>query len=68
MAANGHLKVKHDIVGQQPGNAVARTTAAATRLVVESEETQIGAARVKNLNTALLLITEATFVGLGGDT
>jgi len=47
-AANGHLKAKHDIVGQQPGTAVAHTTAAATRLVLESEETQIGAARVKN--------------------
>jgi len=33
-AANGHLKEKHDIVGQQQGTAVARTTAAATRLVV----------------------------------
>ena len=25
-ATNGHLKAKHDIVGQQPGIAVARTT------------------------------------------
>jgi len=33
-AANGHLKEKHDIAGQQQGTAVARTTAAATRLVV----------------------------------
>jgi len=55
-AANRHLKAKHDIVGQQPGTNVARTTAAATRLVVESEETQIGAALVKNLNTTLLLL------------
>jgi len=55
--ANGHLKAKNDIVGRQPGTVVARTTAAATWSVVESEETQIGAARVKNLNTALLLIT-----------
>jgi len=55
-AANGHLKAKYDIVGQQLGTAVVRTTATATRLVVESEETQIGAARVKNLNTALLLL------------
>jgi len=55
-ATNGHLKAKHDIVGQQQGTAVARTTTAATRLVVESEETQIGAVRVKNLNTALLLL------------
>jgi len=35
LAANGHLKAKHDIVGQQPGTTVARTTVAATRLVVE---------------------------------
>ena len=55
-AANGHLKAKYDIVGQQLGTAVVRTTATATRLVVESEETQTGAARVKNLNTALLLL------------
>jgi len=55
-AANGHLKAKHDIVSQQPGIAVARTTAAETRLVVESQETQIGAARVKNLNTVLLFL------------
>jgi len=56
-AANGHLTVKHDIVGQQPGTAVARTTAVTTRLVVESEEIQIGAGRVQTLNTVLLLIT-----------
>jgi len=55
-ATNWHLKTKHDVVGQQPGTAVARTTAAATLLLVESEETQIGAARVKNLNTTLLLL------------
>ena len=56
LTANRHLKVKQDIVGQQPGTVVARTIAAATRLVVESEET-LRAARVKNLNTDLLLIT-----------
>jgi len=55
--AHKHLKTEHDIVGQQPGTAAAKHNAAAARLVVEAEGTQIGAPRVKNLTIALLLIT-----------
>jgi len=56
--AHKHLKTKHDIVGQQPGPAAAKHNAAAARLVVEVEGTQIGAPQVKNLNIVLLLITD----------
>jgi len=55
--ANKHLNDCHSIVGQQPGTAVALQNRDALRLVVESEETQIGAPRVKLLTTSLLIIT-----------
>jgi hypothetical protein len=55
--ANKHLNDSHSVVGQQPGTAVALQNRDALRSVVESEETQIGAPRVKFLTTALLLIT-----------
>jgi len=36
-AVNGHLKAKQDIVGQQPGTAVARTTAVTTCVLTGSQ-------------------------------
>jgi len=55
--ANKHLHDSHSVVGQQPGTAVTLHNRDALRLVVESEETQIGAPQIKFLTTALLLIT-----------